>query len=184
MNIFQVAKCVKDLNSCLPLQNDASLKAATIQFNAGVYTECIREIKERMQISCTLLVAHTDTYFNGKNALAEIRVSQDMPSYGTKAFKEHSIKLIVSYELRNHGAITYIRGIAHEMSHIVLYSLQNKYEESEIATDITSMLLGFSQATRESRSNAGYLNGVNFWTAYILIKILQLKKNTLDKIKK
>ena len=92
--------------------------------------------------------------------------------------------MIVSLHVRNLDEQTYIRCIAHEMSHILLDSLRSEYRDSETATDITTMILGFSQVVKSSRFNCGYINGKNFWTAYYLIKLLQFKKNILTNLKK
>jgi hypothetical protein len=182
MNIFQVVICVLRLNKVLPLQDDISVKAAIILYDAKLYNECIFEIKNRMHISCILRVAHNNQCFNKKNALAEIFFDTEIPNYGTREFKQYVVKMIVSLQLRTLPSSVYIRSIAHEMAHVVLYSIQSQYKESEIATDIATMILGFSQPLKESRCYCGYLKGTNFWTAYILIKILQFKKNIPTRI--
>ncbi len=183
MNILQVIRCVFKLNSSLPLQNDNSLKAAQILLAHKLYNECIYEIKKRMLISCKICVMHNDICLN-RGSLAEVHIPEKMPLYGTPAFKNCDIKMIISLHARNFDDTTYIRCIAHEMSHIVLYSLKSEYRHNEIATDIATMLLGFSQVVKSSRFNCGYINGKNFWTAYYLIKLLQFKKNILTNLKK
>ncbi len=184
MNILQVVRCVFKLNSSLPLQNDISLKAAQISFAHKLYNECIYEIKERMLISCKIYVMHNDICLNKRGTLAEVHLPEKIPLYGTPAFKNYGVKMIVSLHVRNFDDITYIRCIAHEMSHIILDSLRSEYRNSEIATDITTMILGFSQVVKSSRFNCGYINGKNFWTTYYLIKLLQFKKNILASLKK
>jgi molecular chaperone GrpE (heat shock protein) len=105
---------------------------------------------------------------------------------------------------------TFIAVMAHELSHIVLHSLWHKEKDNEIYTDITAMMLGFSNiikngrkviktstdygffsnttTTRTETTTYGYLSNENFNFAFnkigeILNKYKQEKNMLVSKIK-
>jgi hypothetical protein len=100
---------------------------------------------------------------------------------------------------------TFIAMMAHELSHILLYSLQHDKKENEVYTDITAMLLGFSEIMSDGRKTTdeytqhsllstttvtetvtyGYLTDSNFKFAHKRIReiLSQNKKAKIEFIK-
>jgi hypothetical protein len=79
-----------------------------------------------------------------KDAPAWINLPDKMPSYGTKAFKEMTLRMCIRrpflrQSTYDQAAIT----IAHELSHLVLDSIAHPLCREEKAVDLTAMLLGF-----------------------------------------
>lgn len=69
---------------------------------------------------------------------------RSMPYYGTAAFKDTTIKMFIRKSFLEQS--TYAKAtiaIAHELSHIVLDSIQHPLRREEKAVDLTAMLLGF-----------------------------------------
>ena len=80
---------------------------------------------------------------------------------------------------------TFVYAIAHELLHIVLRALDHKLRNSETATDLAVMVLGFSEVVKFGRKGRvwgnqqytyGYLNDQQFSLAYKIIKRKQNKR--------
>jgi hypothetical protein len=68
-----------------------------------------------------------------------------MPFYGTVAFKETTIKMFLRKSFLAQSSYGQAAiAIAHELSHVVLDSIQHPLRRDEKAVDLTAMLLGFS----------------------------------------
>jgi hypothetical protein len=95
-----------------------------------------------------------------------------MPYHGTPAFKNQKLDIFI---LKTYAATSTYREfaitIAHELSHVVLESIQHPLRTEEKAVDLTAMLLGFSYfyrttahaalfagLNRVGKSHLGYLN--------------------------
>jgi hypothetical protein len=66
-----------------------------------------------------------------------------MPSYGTKAFKELTIKMFFRKSFIEQAYDEAAVAIAHELSHVVLESIRHPMRRCEKVVDLTAMLLGF-----------------------------------------
>ena len=83
------------------------------------------------------------------NANAWISLPETMPYYGTSAFKDQKLDIFILKSYRD--ASTYdefARTVSHELSHVVLESIQHPLRREEKAVDLTGMLLGFSDIYR------------------------------------
>jgi len=81
---------------------------------------------------------------NHKDAPAWVEMPPDMPFYGSKEFKEMTIKMFFRKSFFQHSYDSAILAVAHELSHVVLESIRHPLRKCEKAVDITAMLLGFS----------------------------------------
>jgi len=142
---------------------------------------------------------------------AQVSIPGYLPMYGTSGLNNFPISVRVSENCADNPA-TLIAVMAHELSHIVLHSLWHKEKDNEIYTDITAMMLGFSNIIKNGRkviktsastdygffSNTtttttetttyGYLSDENFNFAFnkieeILNKYKQGKNKLITKIK-
>ncbi len=72
---------------------------------------------------------------------AQVNLSDNWPLYGTTNFAKMDVTLFIQRWLFFTPTETLISALSHEMAHILLYALKNKYRKSEIATDILAMII-------------------------------------------
>jgi len=142
---------------------------------------------------------------------AQVSIPSYLPMYGTSGLNNFPIDVRISENCTDSPA-TFIAIMAHELSHIVLHSLWHKEKDNEIYTDITAMMLGFSNiikngrkviktsistdygilssttTTRTETTAYGYLSNENFNFAFnkirgILNRYKQGKNKLIKKIK-
>ncbi len=106
-----------------------------------------------------------------KNAPAFVRLPRDIALYGTKEFIETEIIMYLRREITEECFETFVFAIAHECSHVLLHALCHKLRYSEVATDLTAMLLGFHELANTGHRMSvnkryGYLNRHQFQLAY------------------
>ena len=143
---------------------------------------------------------------------AQVSIPPDLPLYGTPRMIDFPINVRLSENCAENPA-TLISVMAHELSHIVLYSIWHKEKENEFYTDLTAMILGFANVMKDGRivvqtnsfteegflssstttttqtTKYGYLSDNNFNFAFkkiknILSKHNSTKKKLLKKLKK
>jgi hypothetical protein len=178
----QIAQYLDLLVKNFGLQNPVPEKALTILFNAKLYNECIKEIKDNLRLACGLKVFHhEDTSFPDRKAEAVIRLLVPMPLYGSKSFDDLSLELHLRKSLQaNYYKFMYC--IAHEMSHIVLHGTKHALYESEVATDLFVMVYGFESIMAKGRKGCGYLTDKNFEYAQKYLEKIRKRKAFLQKI--
>ena len=84
---------------------------------------------------------------------AQVAIPKYMPTYGTKALEGYHIRVRVSENCHEQPA-TFIAIMAHELSHVLLYSLLHPQRDSELHTDLVPVLLGFSDIVGTGRKVA------------------------------
>lgn len=96
-------------------------------------------------------LAKTDWMGRGTEGItAQISIPRNLPSYGSSAFNNLSIDVRVSENCRKNPA-TFTAIMAHELSHIVLYSIFHEEKDNEVYTDIAAMMLGFADTIKRGR---------------------------------
>jgi hypothetical protein len=145
---FAVRKYFRELQQVLPLVPPVPLAALRSLHAAQGYKGMVRLIKQAMNVEVSLRIvwvpegaAETG---GTKGAPAWISVPKEMPAYGTKAFKELRLDLYLRRSFLQQSSHDQIAiAIAHELSHVVLDSIQHPLRGCEKAVDLTAMLLGF-----------------------------------------
>jgi len=81
---------------------------------------------------------------------AQVNIPSNLPFYGTLALSGFPINVKISS-----NCVVYPEAfciiMAHELSHILLYSLNHIKKENEFYTDLVAMLLGFQKIFRDGR---------------------------------
>ena len=93
------------------------------------------------------------TDWRGKGAssiTAQVSIPSNLPIYGTREMVNFPISVRLSANCAENPA-TLITVMAHELSHILLYSLLHKEKENEFYTDLTAMMLGFANIMKMGR---------------------------------
>jgi hypothetical protein len=106
----------------------------------------VQRIKKAMNVEVKLRVGWVNSGGENKDAPAWVQLPHNMPPYGSTAFKDLTITIFIrkSFLERSkydQAAIT----VAHELSHIVLESINHPLRREEKAVDLTAMLLGFRE---------------------------------------
>ncbi|HEX8974025.1 MAG TPA: hypothetical protein VF817_00885 [Patescibacteria group bacterium] len=102
---------------------------------------------------------------------ARIMVSDAVPLYGTDSFNKHIFRMEIGETMKYESAESFIALLAHEFSHIFLYAIRHPLRESEVATDLCAIALGYGDVIRIGRllcsdSILGYLDSEQFKMAY------------------
>jgi hypothetical protein len=75
-----------------------------------------------------------------------IEVPKTMPTYGTKEFRSLKVVVNARKDLLDTKPFTWIvAGFAHELCHVVLFSIGHPLQHEEKAVDLTAMILGYRE---------------------------------------
>jgi len=130
------------------LKPEISLKALSILFNCRLYEECIIEVLRHYNISVKLRIVKTSNIA----ANARIALYIPMPNYNSIEFK--NLRFVVEYndKYATLSVDRFIYCIAHELGHVLLHSRFSPHRDSEIATDLIAMVMGFDAAYEKGRT--------------------------------
>jgi len=133
---------------------------------------------------------------------AQVMIPSNLPLYGTAKMKDFPIDIRVSKNCAKKPEV-FICVIAHELSHVLLYSMRHPEKENEFYTDLIAMLIGFRKVMKSGRkvvkkhttysgqvqtthtniTTYGYLSDDNFDFAYAKIEeYLRLQKAIEEKL--
>jgi hypothetical protein len=143
---FDVAKYLQQLRQALPYVPPIPVNALTSLHAAQDYQGMVELIKKTMNVEGRLIVGWVNS--GGPKEMADapawIGMPEHMPFYGTQAFRETTITMYVrKSKLAQYTYDQFAILVAHELSHIVLSSIQHPLRRCEKAVDLTAMLLGF-----------------------------------------
>ena len=79
-----------------------------------------------------------------------ILIPFNLPLYGSPKLANFPINIQLS-EACTESPERFIAALAHELSHVVLYSTRFDEKENEIYTDLTAMILGFADFMKKGR---------------------------------
>jgi hypothetical protein len=121
-----------------------------------------------MNVGVRLTVHWTDGPPQVQNALAWVSIPEKMPYYVTPAFKELTLHISILKSFRDRSAHDeFAIAVAHELSHVVLESIQHPLRKEEKAVDLTAMLLGFSYMYRLASHTRRYIGNHRFQTTQL-----------------
>lgn len=127
---------------------------------------------------------------------AQVLIPSNLPPFGSNAMIKFPIKVKLSEDCRENPE-SFITVMAHELSHVLLYSMFHEKKEDEYYTDLTAMIVGFLKVMKVGRkvvkrtteekigyqevtirvTSFGYLSDSNFKFAFQKIKsFLKLQK--------
>ena len=82
----------------------------------------------------------------GQSAPMWIETPRPMPVYGTSEFKKTRVIVNVRRDIIDNKPFDWIvAGFAHELSHVVLFSIDHPLQHEEKAVDLTAMILGYRE---------------------------------------
>jgi hypothetical protein len=147
---FNVRTFLHEIRRTLPYVPPIPVAALKSLHETQDYKGMVRLVKRAMNIEhVTFQVVWVPPSSANKGAHKDspawVQLPVDMPFYGTKAFRELTIKMYFRQEFveKAYDEATVI--IAHELSHVVLESIRHPLRGCEKVVDLTAMLLGFSR---------------------------------------
>lgn len=151
-------KLINSYGLC-PLINESVLK---VQFDHNLYAECVLEVMRYFKLNNKVKVScFADHLYPCKTSLARVHIPGNLPVYGTDKFKQLKIGIDMKSSAKKHF-YAFIRSISHELAHVILYSTRHELNDSEIATDLCTMVFGFSDVVRKGSIYKKEINGSLF----------------------
>jgi hypothetical protein len=93
----------------------------------------------------------TDSKGRGVAAItAQVSIPSYLPFYGSAGMVNYPIRVQVRENCNEHP-MTFVSVMAHELSHVVLHSMRHNERQNEFYTDLTAMMLGFSDVMKLGR---------------------------------
>jgi hypothetical protein len=149
-------------------------------------------IKKAMRLELKVGLRIVDK-IEGGHAMS-IEWSKPIPLVGTKEFKNYRVIINARRDIVHTKPFEWIvAGFAHELSHVVLFSIGHKLQKEEKAVDLTSMILGFDEflvrakhSTSETTWRIGYsiTSTKTEWLGYLTIPERDFARKYLKKIKR
>jgi hypothetical protein len=144
---FDARRYLSKLREKLPYVPPVNLAGLALLHSAADRKGIIRVVKRLMNIEAItfqVIWVPDGAAQNHKDAPAWVEMPPDMPFYGSKEFKEMTIKMFFRKSFFQRSYDRAILAVAHELSHVVLESIRHPLRRCEKAVDMTAMLLGFS----------------------------------------
>jgi hypothetical protein len=148
MQEINVKAYLDQLRWTLPYVPPIPAQKLKILHQSRDYEGMVRLIKRTMNLEVHLLVGWVNSGGPSEfdNAPAWVQRPDPMPRYGTATFRDITIKMFLRRSFLAESNYAQIAiAIAHELSHVVLDSIQHPLRKEEKAVDLTAMLLGFSR---------------------------------------
>ena len=109
------------------------------------YTGMVRAIRTHLKLDVRMRIGFVKSG-GPEEVPAWIEIPNEMPMYGTRAFRELMLTLYIRRSVLDEtppGAMICI--ISHELSHIVLDAIKHPLRRQEEVVDLTAMLLGYRE---------------------------------------
>ena len=219
-----ISNAIDELINLLGIKEEIPLQMILDPFRARKIKECIETIAICLGLPIAINLSYVPANYQTRNAsirfdssalattdragrgvegiTAQVSIPSYLPLYGTSGLQGFPISVKISDNCLRYPE-TFAAIMAHELSHIVLHSLQHKEKDNEFYTDLTAMILGFSKVmeigrkveetknyvilTQTSTTTYGYLSDKQFYFAFNKIseirkKNINLKKKLLKKL--
>lgn len=180
-----------------------AVEEIALQFGLPIKINIVRVVhgakyNEKSQFHTTQL-SKTDASGKGTEGItAQVIIPNNLPAFGSESMKGFNIDIKVgNNKIDDPVHLFFI--IAHEMSHVFLYSVYSKFKSNEYATDLNLLVFGFKELCWEGRKTKdqsqnnsdgstssltttyGYLNDSEFEFAYS--EIIRRKLAIIAKVK-
>lgn len=162
-----VDELLKTFQTATPPVDPAVLREL---YDRGDYASMLGWIKKSMRLD--LRVGLRIVNATGPSPPMWVETPSRMPLFGTSEFRRTRVVVSVRRDLLATKPFTWIvAGFAHELSHVVLFSLGHQLQHDEKAVDLTAMILGYQSfiADAEITKTEG-----TFLSTLIMILLLPL----------
>jgi hypothetical protein len=151
MSNIDVKAYIGQLREALPYVPSIPVKKIKALHKNGGLGSVVKLIRKTMNVDVGLTIHWTSGPPPIPGATAWISLPEKMPRYGTAAFKELKLDIFIlkSFaETKPYDQFAIV--VAHELSHVVLKSIEHPLRKDEKAIDLTAMILGFSYLYRNA----------------------------------
>ncbi len=167
-----ISNAIDELINLLGIKEEIPIEVIFKPFRAGKIKECIEKIAGYLGLPIVVnlsyvparyqpgntgnrfessALATTDRAGRGVEGItAQVSIPSYLPSYGTSGLRNFPISVKISDNCPKYPE-TFMAIMTHELSHILLHSLLHKEKDNEFYTDLTAMILGFSNVMRNGR---------------------------------
>jgi len=157
-----ISNAVDQLTIQLGVKEPVAVATILKPLRAGNIKECTQRIAAYLGLPVEVNVSHalpmvstglakTDCDGRGVGGItAQVSIPSYLPFYGTPGLEKFPIFVKVSENCLKYP-LAFAAIMAHELSHIVLHSLQHKERDNEFYADLTPMVLGFSKVMKDGR---------------------------------
>jgi len=165
-----IGNAVDQLVGSLGVKEDANYSEFETLLSAKEIRKCIKAIASQLGLPIEINLsfgppdyAPGESYFGSRDVVAtdcrgrgtahitaQVSIPNDLPLYGNPKLANFPIDVKVSQDC-NEQPETFVAVMAHELSHILLYSLMHPQKLNEWYTDLTAMVLGFSNIMEKGR---------------------------------
>ena len=168
-----ISEAIDNLFRLLGIKESVPRRSLQRSFDRGVIKECIKEIAHYLGLPIEINLSYVPSDYvptyrddqrfttqalnitegirgNAGGITAQVFIPGHLPMYGTSGLVNFPINVKVSEDVEEYKE-TFFAIMAHELSHVVLYSLQYSQKDNELYTDIAAMLLGFNQVMKRGR---------------------------------
>lgn len=146
-NIFSLARSgkVKDAMKLIARQLDLP-----IDINIAKVPNDYRAQSSDNQFHSTHLVKVHQHGSGSEGITAQVTIPGSLPFYGSSALDGYPINVKISENCTEHPVV-FSMIMAHELSHILLHSLNHAQKDNEFYTDLTAIMLGFQNIFQNGR---------------------------------
>jgi hypothetical protein len=156
-----INNAIDELTTQLGVKEPIAVQTVLKPLRAGDVEGCTERIAQYLGLPVVVSISHapfestglTRTDYAGRGVAgitAQVSIPSYLPSYGTPGLEKFPIFVRISDNCLTYP-VTFAAIMAHELSHIVLHSLQHKERDNEFYADITAMVLGFSRVMKDGR---------------------------------
>jgi ribosomal protein S16 len=200
-----VGKAIDEIVGVIGIKENVNYRVLVAQVRSKRIEECIENIARYLALPIKVKLEYVpDGYrpdatdgFKSSNVVktekdrrghqgiaAQVSIPVNLPFYGSNSLVNLPIQVRITQSYV-HYPETLICVMAHELSHIVLRAIGHEQWDNEIFTDLTAMILGFSEVTRIGRKterfSVGYLSDEIFALAHKKIAEILSEKSALKK---
>lgn len=160
-----------DLLAIFGFKEPVNLKKLRKLVKSKKIDECVVEILQYMNLPVKVMLSETSSMNFGNKwrnsdseiilgetlagAAAQVKIPNNLPSFGSEKLNGFPIEIRIDSSIKKMPDV-FIYTMAHELSHILLYSINHKERSSEPFTDLTAMACGFHDAMFWGRSDFKY----------------------------
>ncbi|MCX6027010.1 MAG: hypothetical protein NTY23_12265 [Chloroflexi bacterium] len=100
----------------------------------------------------THALSRTDESGRGVEGIAaQVGIPADLPLYGSSKLNGFVIDVLLGHQFKTARSDTAITLLAHELAHVLLYSLRHPRRDSEQFTDLVPLIVGFAECVECGR---------------------------------
>jgi len=136
---------IKDAMKLIAMQLDLP-----IDINIINVPDNYKEQNHNNQFQSTHLVKSHPRKNGGSGIIAQVSIPGNLPLYGSSTLNNYPIDVKISHNCTTEPVV-FCTIMAHEFSHVLLYSLNHSQKENEFYTDLTAIMLGFQNIYQNGR---------------------------------